>query len=97
MIRNLIDIAEEFNRIKATSASANNDANVTGENDAGDNWTPEELAVLIKAVNKFPGGTRKRWETIAAYVSQHAGSAIRKNEELINKTKHVQQGLTCFN
>ncbi|KAI8058287.1 hypothetical protein BDF22DRAFT_652384 [Syncephalis plumigaleata] len=43
-------------------------------------WSTEEIAILIKAVNKFPGGTRKR------------GQAARSNEELIAKSKELQKG-----
>ena len=28
-------------------------------------WSADELALLAKCVNKFPGGTRRRWETAA--------------------------------
>lgn len=31
-------------------------------------WTDEELRLLDKAVKKFPMGTPKRWEAVAAYV-----------------------------
>lgn len=31
-------------------------------------WTDEELRLLDKAVKKFPQGTPKRWEQVAAYV-----------------------------
>ena len=32
-------------------------------------WTKEDMAMLSKACNKFPGGSMNRWETIADYVS----------------------------
>lgn len=28
-------------------------------------WTKEDFALLVKALNKYPGGTRDRWKTIA--------------------------------
>lgn len=33
-------------------------------------WTEEELILLAKAVNKFPGGTLHRWEKIAEMVGR---------------------------
>ncbi len=32
-------------------------------------WTAQAVSMLAKAVNKFPGGTRNRWDQIADYVS----------------------------
>jgi hypothetical protein len=59
-------------------------------------WTPEEIAVLIKAVKKFPGGSRKRWETISEYVAAHSGQPARSNDELIAKAKELQQGANAI-
>ncbi|RKP06319.1 hypothetical protein THASP1DRAFT_22327, partial [Thamnocephalis sphaerospora] len=59
-------------------------------------WTTEEIAILIKAVSKFPGGSRKRWETISEYVAVHSGQAARSNEELIAKSKDLQRGATSM-
>ncbi|KAK9719861.1 hypothetical protein K7432_004519 [Basidiobolus ranarum] len=50
-------------------------------------WEVDEIALLIKAVNKFPGGTINRWETISEYISVHTGHPRRRNEEIIKKSK----------
>lgn len=45
-------------------------------------WTPEELSLLSKAVVKFPGGTRDRWERLAEFVgSKTADQVLRKVSE----------------
>ncbi|KAI9595197.1 hypothetical protein BDF19DRAFT_413878 [Syncephalis fuscata] len=59
-------------------------------------WSTEEIAILIKAVTKFPGGARQRWETISDYVAVHSGQAARTNEELIAKSKELQRGATAL-
>ncbi|CAG8440706.1 13593_t:CDS:10 [Ambispora gerdemannii] len=55
-------------------------------------WSVEEISLLIKAANKFPGGTLNRWETISEYVAYHARLPPRNNEELIQKSKDVKKG-----
>ncbi|KAG0256710.1 hypothetical protein BGZ95_005432, partial [Linnemannia exigua] len=52
----------------------------------------EEVALLIKAANKFPGGVSDRWETIAAYVALHTGLPQRDPDDVIKKSKAVQKG-----
>jgi hypothetical protein len=32
-------------------------------------WADEEVSMLVKAIAKFPGGTRNRWATIANYIN----------------------------
>ncbi|KAF9359685.1 DnaJ (Hsp40), sub C, member 2, partial [Mortierella sp. NVP85] len=55
-------------------------------------WSVEEVALLIKAANKFPGGVNNRWETIAAYVALHTGLPQRDPNDVIKKSKEVQKG-----
>ncbi|KAI9231117.1 MAG: hypothetical protein BYD32DRAFT_467463 [Podila humilis] len=55
-------------------------------------WSVEEVALLIKAANKFPGGVSDRWETIAAYVALHTGLPQRDPDDVIKKSKAVQKG-----
>lgn len=55
-------------------------------------WSVEEVALLIKAANKFPGGVSDRWETIAAYVALHTGLPQRDADDVIKKSKAVQKG-----
>ncbi|CAG8476850.1 2183_t:CDS:10 [Cetraspora pellucida] len=56
-------------------------------------WSVEEISLLIKAANKFPGGSLNR---ISEYVADHSGLPSRTNEELIKKSKEVQKGTTAL-
>ncbi|KAG0202517.1 DnaJ (Hsp40), sub C, member 2 [Mortierella sp. NVP41] len=55
-------------------------------------WSVEEVQLLIKAANKFPGGVSDRWETIAAYIALHTGLPQRDPDDVIKKSKAVQKG-----
>ncbi|KAJ1962300.1 hypothetical protein GGI12_002726 [Dipsacomyces acuminosporus] len=55
-------------------------------------WTAEELELLIKATNKFPGGTINRWETISKWLSHHGGFARRSGDELLQRTQELRKG-----
>ncbi|KAF9125012.1 DnaJ (Hsp40), sub C, member 2 [Mortierella sp. 14UC] len=70
-----------------TTTSASNDSNTPTKD-----WSVEEVALLIKAANKFPGGVSNRWETIAAYVALHTGLPQRDPDDVIKKSKAVQKG-----
>lgn len=57
-------------------------------------WNPENMQLLIKAVNLFPAGTAQRWEVIAAFLNQHSPSAQNKKfhpKDVLNKAKSLQQ------
>lgn len=55
-------------------------------------WSPENVQILIKAVNLFPAGTVQRWEVIANYINQHGNSAEGKvtARDVLNKAKTMQ-------
>lgn len=36
------------------------------------NWSQEEVQLLVKAVNLFPAGTVRRWETVAGFINTHS-------------------------
>ncbi len=65
-------------------------------------WTAKEVAILIKAVKMFPGGTLDRWAKIAEYVNNHGGEdgesdqvkldRWKSPEECIRTSKAVQRG-----
>lgn len=58
-------------------------------------WTPENMQLLIKAVNLFPAGTTSRWEVIANFMNQHAtnlGDIKFSAKDVLNKTKDLQHG-----
>lgn len=56
-------------------------------------WTPENMQLLIKAVNLFPAGTVQRWEVTANYINQHAtnlGNRKFMSRDVLNKAKDLQ-------
>lgn len=53
-------------------------------------WSPEELNLLIKAVNVFPVGTNQRWEVVANFINQHHGGN-RAAKEVLAQAKELQQ------
>ncbi|XP_066995492.2 dnaJ homolog subfamily C member 2 [Anabrus simplex] len=55
-------------------------------------WTPEQLQLLIKAVNVFPAGTNQRWEVVANFINQHVngGNTTRTAKEVLSKAKDLQ-------
>ena len=57
-------------------------------------WSNDELALLIKAVNLFPAGTAQRWEVVANFVNQHTKTqSIQRNaKETLAKAKELQSG-----
>jgi len=66
------------------------DANITGSK-SGNEWSTEELQLLIKAVKLFPAGTNQRWEVVTEFINQHnEGIAVRAVKETISKAKEMQ-------
>lgn len=56
-------------------------------------WSPENMQVLIKAVNLFPAGTVQRWEVIATYLNQHCTNLQNRKfaaRDVLNKAKDLQ-------
>ena len=53
------------------------------------NWSKEEIALLTKAVVKFPPGTKQRWQVITDAVgSKTQKEVIKKAQELKNKREY---------
>ena len=77
---------------KASRGSSKGSVGSSGKG-MGD-WSSDELALLIKAVNLFPAGTTQRWEVVANFVNQHTKTpSIQRNaKETIAKTKELQSG-----
>ncbi|KAF9187709.1 hypothetical protein BGZ50_001770 [Haplosporangium sp. Z 11] len=74
------------------SSSSSSDMASSSKTAPTKEWSVEEVALLIKAANKFPGGVQDRWETIAAYVALHTGLPQRDPDDVIKKSKAVQKG-----
>ena len=61
---------------------------------SGKEWSNDELALLIKAVNLFPAGTNQRWEVVANFINQHTKTPEiqRQAKETLSKAKELQSG-----
>ena len=58
---------------------------------SSDKFSPQDIALLVKAVKIYPPGTVNRWNTIADYLNQH--SAVCKSyvsKDIIQKVKNLQ-------
>ena len=60
---------------------------------ASSNWSSEEIQLLVKAVNLYPAGTVKRWDTIATYVNTHSSGKARNKtaKNVISQVKSMQK------
>lgn len=83
-----------FGAAKTTTATVDaNKSSAVKQVDKNAMWSPENVQILIKAVNLFPAGTVQRWETIANYLNIHCPSAttIKFNaRDVLNKAKTMQ-------
>jgi len=77
---------------KASGGSSKGSVSTSGKGLG--NWSDDELALLIKAVNLFPSGTNERWEVLANYVNQHTKtpSTEKSAKEALAKAKELQSG-----
>ncbi|ORX99113.1 DnaJ-domain-containing protein [Basidiobolus meristosporus CBS 931.73] len=93
-----VHLVSDPETIKSISSSTPQDAHPAPKprNSKERPWEVDEISLLIKAVNKFPGGTINRWETISDYISVHTGHPRRRNEEIIKKSKEVRQGTSAM-
>ena len=57
-------------------------------------WTEDELTLLVKAANKFPGGVADRWERMAEFINHFASpSNGRTADEVTIKVKERRREL----
>lgn len=76
-----------------SSNGSNSNASVVKPIDKKSMWTPQNMQLLIKAVNLFPAGTVSRWEVVANFINQHAtnlGEFRFTAKDVLNKTKDLQ-------
>lgn len=78
---------------RGVSLGTNEIAPATEKVEVVSNWTPEQLQLLIKAVNMFPAGTVERWECVANFLNSHASGAgiVRTPKEVLDKAKTLQK------
>ncbi|GAB6019384.1 DnaJ (Hsp40), sub C, member 2 [Chamberlinius hualienensis] len=76
-----------FNSCIKSSSSSENKSN-------GQKWSPDDVQLLIKAVNLFPAGTSQRWEVVASYINQHSansGISTKTAKDVLTKAKSMQK------
>lgn len=81
-----------FDTNKPSVATSNQQKNVIPV-DKNALWSPDNMQLLIKAVNLFPAGTVQRWEVIANYLNQHGTNLSGKKfvaRDVLNKAKDLQ-------
>ncbi|CAB3386722.1 Hypothetical predicted protein [Cloeon dipterum] len=76
---------------KEVMESATKSATGKGKGGSSSEWTPDDLALLIKAVNLFPAGTNQRWDVVAQFINQHTTTSNERSaKEVLSKTKTLQ-------
>lgn len=82
-----------FSHVKTPSSTNSNSNSTIKAVEKAAIWTPENMQVLIKAVNLFPAGTPSRWDVIANYLNQH-GTVLNGRQfiarDVLNKAKDLQ-------
>lgn len=62
-----------------------------GSSSTSSSWSPDDVQLLVKAVNLFPAGTANRWEVVAAFLNQHGATSDRTAKEVLAKAKSLQR------
>ncbi|KAL1450129.1 hypothetical protein WDU94_002580 [Cyamophila willieti] len=60
-------------------------------NDNEEEWSSDEIQMLIKAVNVFPAGTNQRWEVVANFITQHVPNSDKSAKQVLAKAKELQK------
>lgn len=84
--------AEEERVAQLKMLSGNGKIDNSSNNNKSNNWTIDNLQLLIKAVNLFPAGTYQRWEVVANFINQHSTNGIELTaKEVLAKAKGLQK------
>ncbi len=76
--------ASEIKTVKLEQS--NSTSNVSNE------WTDEEIKLLVKGVKVIAVGVRDRWDVIANFIEEHSkGKYKRTGKEVLTKTKEMQK------
>lgn len=89
-------LEERLEREKAEQAGSVQGGRSQGASDKGlasmgSAWSPDDVQLLVKAVNLFPAGTANRWEVVAAFMNQHGATSDRTAKEVLAKAKSLQR------
>jgi len=81
------EFVEEMIQTEAEGSAARDEENKRVELTVEDsNWSKEDIALLTKAIVRFPPGTARRWEVIADFCgNRKQKDVIKKAQELKNK------------
>jgi len=85
----LADEADEIRRSEAAAVAEAERLRLEKEASKVYEWSAAEMALLIKAVKKNPGGTRKRWEIVADQVNILGLAHSRTKAECIAKANSI--------
>lgn len=83
-----------MNNSKYTNGTTNGESVlVNGHSNDNNNeeWSSEELQMLIKAVNVFPAGTSQRWDVVANFIHQHVVGSQKSSKQVLAKAKEMQK------
>nr|XP_050028030.1 dnaJ homolog subfamily C member 2-like [Dermacentor andersoni] len=89
-------LEERLEREKAEQLGGAQSGRSQGGGDKGSassssSWTPDDVQLLVKAVNLFPAGTANRWEVVVAFLNQHGATSDRTAKEVLAKAKSLQK------
>lgn len=90
-------LEERLEREKAEQAGSLQGGRSQGASEKGlatagtASWSPDDVQLLVKAVNLFPAGTANRWEVVAAFMNQHGATSDRTAKEVLAKAKSLQR------
>merc|ERR1712129_207327 len=76
--------------LKRAEKERKKEAEAAKERKSGAVWSDAQLALLVNAVGRFPGGTQQRWEKIQKVVGRErtTDEIIAKVKELTKKSKY---------
>lgn len=83
----------EAEKVQESTTPTSSSTTSQGASEKNSNWSPEEVQLLVKAVNLFPAGTVKRWETVANFINTHSGEGSKEKDAkmVISKVKVLQK------
>ena len=85
-VRKIIEDTKHHNINRIKEQQKKDKAKIEEKKQKAKEWTKDELAILAKALNKYPGGTPDRWKTISMFMGDQYSS-----KDIIEMTKLLTQ------
>jgi len=82
--------AEEQERQERQRQEARKQEKKSSDSKESAPWTTEELGLLAKGLQKFPGGMGGRWNLITKFLNDNGH--VRTEKEVVEKTKELSEG-----